>query len=697
MHYPLREELQLLSAPPGLDGAPQWTVHDPVRNRYFTIDWVTFEILSRWALEDPARILEAVNQRTTLRVDLKDYEHVFDFLLMHELMRLPGHESVEACLSKHAQRQQHPLMWLIHNYLFFRIPLIKTDAWLDRTAKYVALFYTRGFMKLTVMALLAGLYGLYSQADVFTTTFVDMLTLQGLLAYGAALIFVKAVHELAHAYTAKRFGCRVPTMGVAFLVLMPLAYCDTNDVWKIVDKRAKVLVDTAGILAELTIAAWSILVWTLAPPGLVKTVAYVLGTTTWVNTLLINVSPFMRFDGYYALADYLGVANLHARSSALAAWQLRRLLFGVREPPPEQLPGRLAQFLIGFAAVTWVYRLAVFLSIAVLVYHFFIKLLGIVLFAIEIVWFVVLPIALELKSWYERRQDLMPPGNRTRVWIVATALAAILVVPWDLRIRDTGVLKPEYRHYVYVPESAQVVSHLPSNGLEVARGGLLVSLHSPELEKRTALSENDLRALQWRLGSAGFDSDLRHTLQSNAGLAESVVHDLQSLAALRATMNPIAPWDGNYYELLPDVQQGDWVSKGTNIGVLIKKTAWIVEGYFPEEDLPRLQLGNAGVFFPETPGRSRYHVTIASIEPSPIKVVEDSLYSSDTGGTIVTRAVNNKLVPDRPYYRVVFRVVEQGLDEPIMRGRVVVFAKPESPLSLVLRHVGAVLRRELTF
>ena len=38
---------------------------------------------------------------------------------------------------------------------------------------------------------------------------------------------------MGHAYTAKRFGCRVPTMGVALLVMVPVLYTDVNDGWKL--------------------------------------------------------------------------------------------------------------------------------------------------------------------------------------------------------------------------------------------------------------------------------------------------------------------------------------------------------------------------------------------------------------------------------------------------------------------------------
>ena len=44
--------------------------------------------------------------------------------------------------------------------------------------------------------------------------------------------------------------------------------------------------------------------------------------------------------------------------------------------------------MIAFAWATWVYRLVLFLGIAVLVYVFFFKVLGLLLFAVEIAWFI---------------------------------------------------------------------------------------------------------------------------------------------------------------------------------------------------------------------------------------------------------------------------------------------------------------------
>ena len=64
----LRDELAIFKAPNSADGAPAWSLHDPVRNLFYRLDWATFEVLARWHLGNPQAIVQALQQETTLRV-----------------------------------------------------------------------------------------------------------------------------------------------------------------------------------------------------------------------------------------------------------------------------------------------------------------------------------------------------------------------------------------------------------------------------------------------------------------------------------------------------------------------------------------------------------------------------------------------------------------------------------------------------
>jgi putative peptide zinc metalloprotease protein len=86
-------------------------------------------------------------------------------------------------------------------------------------------------------------------------------------------------------------------------------------------------------------------------------------------------------------------------------------LAGLDEPWPERLPPGQHAGLIAFALVTWLYRLGVFIGIAVAVYYMFFKALGILLFLVEIGWFVLRPLIVEMREWRSRRNDIPVPAN----------------------------------------------------------------------------------------------------------------------------------------------------------------------------------------------------------------------------------------------------------------------------------------------
>jgi putative peptide zinc metalloprotease protein len=407
----IRDELSLHPGPAAADGSPTWTIRDPVRNRFFRISWPAFEILSRWSAASPATIAEEVARKTTLDLTEDDVKGVADFLVANQLTRPAGRQDTQRLAARAEASRQAWLPWLLHHYLFFRIPLVRPDHALGRFLPAVRWLGSGWFRAATVGALLAGLTLIGRQWDLFVSTLVDTFSLPGLVSYAVALVLVKVVHELAHAFTAKNHGCRVPTMGVAFLVMWPMPYTDVNDAWMLPERRKRLHVGAAGILAEMTVAAWATLAWAFLPDGPLKQAAFTLAALTWVSSLVINLSPFMRFDGYFLVMDALEMPNLHPRSFALARWWLREVLFGLGAPPPEPMrPGR-RRAVIAFAFAVWVYRLILFLGIAVLVYAFFIKAVGVLLFVVEIAWFVLLPIWREVKEWKALKTSILARGR----------------------------------------------------------------------------------------------------------------------------------------------------------------------------------------------------------------------------------------------------------------------------------------------
>lgn len=695
---PLREELALQPGPLLADGQPSHSLHDPVRNLFFQIDWPTFEVLRRWQLGDAASIAAAIRQETTLRLEKQDIEAAIAFFHNNQLLRPTAASAAEFAARRHKLRGSLGKK-LLHNYLFFRIPLVRPDRWLGRWAGHLDFFYTRQFLYLTLFAMNWGVVEIYRQWEAFSNTLVDTLSWSGLASYGVLLVAIKTLHELGHAFTAKRLGCKVPTMGLAFLVLWPVAYTDTNEVWKLNSRRQRMAVVAAGVFTELVIAAWATLAWAILPEGNAKSLAFLLATTSWIATLTINASPFMRFDGYFLLADWLGMPNLHARAFALARWDLRERLFDLGAPPPEHYSKIRRRALILFAYATWTYRLLVFLGIAALVYAFFIKAVGIMLFAIEIGWFVLLPIYRELQEWRTLWPVLRSRPRARRNAIFAMILLVLLVLPWPTRVGAVGLLRPTAQFIVYAPPHAQLAELPIAEGQHVEAGSLLLRLASPEIAGRLAGAVAHAERLRWQATAGAFDNEQRgqwQVAQEQLSAAEAEVSAIQAEAA---RYEPLAPYAGVLRYQVPDLQPGAWLGAQEALARLIGDQGETAITYLDEEDVARVKLGDSARFYADTPGGPVVSLEVIGIDPDASRFLPDAELAAQFGGSIMVREKSGQLYPEHPVYRVSLKTTSQipAASQLAWRGKIVIAGRWAAPGWRYLRGAIALLQREAGF
>lgn len=695
---PLREELALLPGPVLADGQPSHTLHDPVRNLFFQIDWPTFEVLKRWHLGQADAIAAEVSAHTTLQLGTDDVHATLSFFNDNQLLQPQAGSAPTLAARLHSQRgglaQQ-----LLHNYLFFRIPLLKPDHWLARWAPRLGFFYSRQFLALTLIALGCGLVQIYRQWDRFAATLVDTLSWSGLASWGLTLAAVKVLHELGHAVTAKRLGCRVPSMGVAFLVLWPVAYTDTNEVWKLTQRRQRMAVVAAGVLTELGIAAWATLAWALLPDGTARSMAFVLATTTWIASIAINCSPFMRFDGYFFLSDWLAMPNLHARAFALARWDLRERLFGLGEAPPECFAPRRQLGLVLFAYATWIYRLAVFLGIAALVYAFFIKTVGIMLFAVEIGWFVLLPFARELNVWRAAWPRLRGKARTWRSAGLALGLAVLLFVPWPTRLAASGLLRPAAQFVVYAPAHAEVEALPVREGQHVAAGDVLVKLASPELTSRQASARARLERLRWQASAGAFDSEQRTHWQSAQEALSAAEAEVAAIDAEAARYAPAAPFAGILRDLAPDMRPGTWLSTQEPLARLVTDEGLTAVAYLDEDEVGRIRVGDEARFYADAPEGPVARLQVLSIDADASRTLPEPELATLFGGGILAREKNAQFYPERPVYRVILKVLDAPAtsSQHTWRGKVVIAGEWAAPAWRTLRSAAALMRREAGF
>jgi putative peptide zinc metalloprotease protein len=691
---PLREDLKLLPGPSANNGSPTWTLQDPARHRFIRIGWLEFEILARWGLGDAAAIAAAVSSETTLRAGVNDVAEVLQFLHRAGLLAPRGDAAIARFMAETDGRRLSAPRWLLKNYLSIKFRLVSPDRFLGAAVVHLGWVFTRGFAVALACLAALGFYLIGRQWSAYTHSLLHLFSLQGALMVGIALASAKVIHELGHGLMCKRLGCRVPAMGVALLVLWPVLWTDTTDAWRLTERRQRLAIDAAGMLAEITLAIVASLAWSVLPDGALRTGAFLLSSSTWLLTLAVNLNPLMRFDGYFIFSDYLEVPNLQERGLAMGRWWLRETLFGLGDPAPEYFPRGKRRVLIAWSIASMIYRFSLFLGIALVVYHMAFKALGLFLMCVEIGWFLARPIIGELVIWLRRLRAGRPSPRATITFGVLAVALLLLIVPWRHEVEAPALLRAARQTTLYAAEPGRVVE-LPRNGSPVAAGDALYVLASPAVAYHQAVAAAALAGVEARMKGQSFNPDESSMIGVGQQELEGALASLDDAASQEALLTVRAPFAGTVTDVPMTLRRGEWLPRREALGVLIDSSTQVVEAYIGESDLGRVHPGASARFYPEN-GDAPVELRVASIGSASVRTLDvQDLASVYGGGVAVRKDGEGKLVPESAIYRAT--LVPARASVPIvkrLRGTVTIDADRSGLLSRIYRRAVALVIRE---
>lgn len=218
-------------------------------------------------------------------------------------------------------------------------------SWVDRASSlFTWAFRPWAALPLLLFTAAAIAWGLQASHARVHSSWVNLLC-----AYGLYFLSL-AVHELGHAAACKRFGASPSAIGFAVYLLFPVLYSDVSDAWTL-SRRQRAVVGLGGAYLQSAVGAaylalylatgWS--PWLLAVTGI-------------AGTLTLSLNPFFRFDGYWVVADLLGVSNLSREGRRVLRHGWDRLRG--RSPAPLPWPGWVlvamsAHAALSFGALGW--------------------------------------------------------------------------------------------------------------------------------------------------------------------------------------------------------------------------------------------------------------------------------------------------------------------------------------------------------
>jgi len=566
-------------------GEPWYLLHDPLNNRFFRVRPEAWALLARLT---PQRSVEAVWLEALERdpegaPGQEDVVELLAQLSQANLLYFDQAADGEQLFQRLHQRKGRELKKHLMGFIALRVPLFDPDrllqSWLPALRWIfgpIGLLLWLGVLLSAIVPLSErGTQALFDQAN-------GALAPDNLFWLYLAIALIKVLHEFGHAISCRHYGGEVHTMGLMFIVFVPLPYMDATSSWGLRSRHQRALVGAAGMVVELFVAALAAWVWAYTAPGVVNAVAFNLMLVASISTLLFNANPLLRFDGYYILSDLLDIPNLYNRSRSQLVYLFEHYLAGARNAHSHAHTRGEAVWLVLFGVGSSAYRLVVFVGITLFVAQSYL-LLGALMALMLIATTVVLP-PLKMLHYLATSPRLI--GQRRRASFAALGLIGLILMlvtlpPAPHRVRVDGVLEAQaWRDLSSETEGRLVRIERPS-GSRVRAGETLLTLENPLLDLRLSQLHAAEREATLRLQQARSEAwaDLEPLERRLDEMQERVAELEKRAQALRVT----APIDGLW--IAPQLTQlrGGWLGRGSLIGRIVDDRAFRLVAVVPQE------------------------------------------------------------------------------------------------------------------
>jgi len=566
---------------------PWYVAYDRASNRSYRFSPVVYGFLMRL---DGRRTVDEIWQDFAVELDehAPSQDDILQFLgqlYLNDMLRADRAVDADELTERAGRYARRNLRQKVQNPLFLRLPLLDPDRFLTATSSAVRPLL--GPVGALAWIVLVGWFVL--QVGVHWEALTNDIVARVLAIDNLILILVifpvlKAVHELAHAYATKLFGGEVHEVGVMFLVFLPVPYVDASASAAFPSKWRRIVVASAGMLAEIAIAAGAMAVWLEAEEGPVRALAFNTMLLASVSTVVFNGNPLLRFDAYYILSDLIEVPNLASRANRFWLWMVQRHVFGVPHArSPARAPGETGWFLF-YAPAALAYRLLVLFGIALFVATSFF-LVGVLLAIWTVLLSVVWPLAKGL-HFVLFSQTLVHHRARavfaTGIGLAGVA-ALLFVLPLPHGTVAVGVVRLPEQAAVTLLVGGEVVAVDVADGARVSAGTPLLTLADVNLEARRALVAARLQEVRLRLRSA--EAVAPGSVALYRQQADVLVAELAEVEAARAGLRPPSPATGRFHMTSDFDLLGRYAPRGKTVGHVLPDAAPVLLVAVPEEQV----------------------------------------------------------------------------------------------------------------
>ncbi len=637
-------------------GQPGYLLRDPITFQTHHLNETDYRIVSELT---PDRMLRDVLERLVTGDVLaaENEESFYRFVVglnQRGLLSLPVSDGQQLYARyerrKAMERQAGPM-----RYLFYRVPLLRPDDFLQRTVKWFRPLFSRTAFLLWLVSALASFVVLWSRWDDFCNPLGSMLALQNLPMLWVLLVGLKIAHEFGHAYACKHYGGRVPEMGAYFVLLTPCAYVDASAAWGFPRRWERIVVSLAGMYVESMLAMAALVIWCVTEPSFINSAAHYAMVLSTVVTIGFNINPLMKFDGYFVLTDILEIPNLAQQAKSETVGLVRRWALGTPHESPHR-PG-VRHGLITFGIASSAYKVLVTLGICTML-ALTVPVAG--------VGFALLYAVSAIRDSVRQVRDFLKnsaavPSQRRRVFAVVGGLgvlapALLLLTPVPLARKAVGIVAREDDRVLRAEADGFVRELSVREGDSVAPGTTLASLENAELVALFKGRAAECERIRYELRGA-LQTDHAEASAAEARLAQAE----RELADAERRLNALvirAPDGGEVTNIARLEDNGRFIRVGEPVAE-IGRGAWVVRALLSADGYAAAQPVVGQKIEARLNGESGIVLTgsILRVAAAGDRRVDDAALTHLGGGDIAVHGETMEAV--EPFYEVTI-----ALDQP---------------------------------
>ena len=607
-----------------------YVLHDPFSNNFFRIRSQGYQFLSR--LRPDKSVEQVWEECMVLDADgtpgQVEVIQLLTQLYLSNLLYSKNPADSAELFKRYNRRRQRETRSKLMSVLFLRIPVFDPDNLLKAIIPFIRPLMGPIGAVIWFLVVATGAKLIIDNMEDFLLHSEGLLAPDNLVLLYLGVLLVKVLHEAGHAIVCRYFGGEVHVMGFMLLIFSPLPYVDATSSWTFRSRWKRAFVGAAGMIVEIFIAAVMVFIWVNSGQGIIHSLAYNIIFIASISTVLFNINPLLRFDGYYILSDLIDVPNLHTRSRNQLIYLFEHYFFGSRDARGDArtLPGAVGLVLFGFAS--YIYRILIMLGIIFLVVEKFF-ILGLLLAGSLLITSLVMP-PFRLIKYLATSSRLA--RIRARAWMVSlTGLSALvlllMVLPAPDRFRAPGIIEAEHYQRVVNDSPGYLVKIMVPDGSMVHEGTALLLLSDRELEMDIQLLQARWRQLLAVEQKASITqiADLLPIRERKKNLAAK----LKDLARRRKALIVRASQRGKWIAPLLAERVGVWLPRGSEVGMVINDSSFTFRVVVPQVEASRLF--NDGVEKGEVRINGQTHINISVTTDNISPVQQETLPSAALG------------------------------------------------------------------